>query len=74
MNVIETIKVWKTVVWLDEKRFTPYGTDGLAYHWHDLRNDPHWFIIRHKGGVGTMVWRDFCLFVVQKGHSWPLLI
>lgn len=51
---------WKRVIFSDEKKWNLEGPDGLAYYWHDTRQEELTFSKSQMGGGSLMVWGAFC--------------
>ncbi|POM66138.1 Transposase [Phytophthora palmivora] len=47
-------RIWRRVVFSDEKKFNLDGPDGYQYYWHDVRNEQEIFSKRVSGGGSVM--------------------
>lgn len=49
-------RMWKRVIFSDEKKFNLDGPDGYQYYWHDVRAESELYCKRVSGGGSVMVW------------------
>ena len=47
---------WRNAIFMDEKKFSLDGPDGLACSWSDLRKDPEIFLECQYGRDSVMIW------------------
>lgn len=52
-------RIWKHVIFSDEKKFNLDGPDGLSHYWHDLRKERKILTRRAQGGGSVMIWAAF---------------
>lgn len=61
MSKIEWIAVnGRDIQFTDEKKLNLDGTDGISYHWHELRTEHEILIKRKPGGVSVMISGAVC--------------
>ncbi|KAG2978784.1 hypothetical protein PC121_g21828 [Phytophthora cactorum] len=55
-NFLSKTRIWRRVIFSDEKKFNLDGPGGYQYYWHDVRADTELYSKRVSGGGSVIVW------------------